>query len=120
MRRVELAEEGTRSTPNATILEVGAVFWPFPHLPYPGQPTATCNVAVRAIQTAGFVSPVPPAPALSGRVDPGHFQNFTLTDPHHPPGPPYYLPPVGTHSRAGGGADVLSLRLGCVCDGCAH
>jgi hypothetical protein len=101
MSHFELAEEGTADTSNVVFALFFVVFWPSPHLSYPGEQGATRISASQANQTAGFVSPVPPAPARSSRSNPGQFQDFTLTDPHHPPGPPYLLRCVGTLGRDG-------------------
>ena len=84
MSHLELAEEDTADPSNIKSALFFVVFWPFPHLSYLGEPGATRISASQAIQTAAFVSPVPPAPAASSRSDPGHFQDFTLTTPHHP------------------------------------
>ena len=89
MSRVELVEEGTAGTPNFDFALSFVVFWPSPHLSYPGEPGVSRTSASRAIQTSGFVLPHSPAPAPSSRSDPPRFQDFTLTDPHHPARPTY-------------------------------
>ena len=89
MSHLELAEEDTADPSNIKSALFFVVFWPFPHLSYLGEPGATRISASQAIQTAAFVSPVPPAPAVSSRSNPGHFHNLAPTDPSHPTGPTY-------------------------------